>query len=161
MRCAAPAARCASEEEIVYPERTDFGRILQALSSSGLDFILIGGIAAIAHGTSTYDVEVVYARNKTNIQRLVEALAPFEPYLRGAPPTTLGQLDVLGEVAGGGNYDGLLPHTELLHIFGINCRCVNLERLIVLKRAAGRPKDLLAAAELEALLEERNRKKGA
>lgn len=142
MRCAAPAARCASEEEIVYPERTDFGRILQALSSSGLDFILIGGIAAIAHGTSTYDVEVVYARNKANIQRLVEG-------------------DVLGEVAGGGNYDGLLPHTELLHIFGINCRCVNLERLIVLKRAAGRPKDLLAAAELEALLEERNRKKGA
>ena len=182
MSCGAPGARCVSNKPIVYPEKTDFAGIVQVLNASNLDFILIGGIAAIAHGTatSTYDVDVVYARDRANIQRLVTALAPHHPYLRGAPPglpfrwdeqtvrmglnftllTTLGHLDVLGEVAGGGDYEALLPYTEFIHIFDLECRCVTLERLIVLKRAASRPKDFLAVAELEALLEERNKRKG-
>jgi len=165
----------------MYPERTDFRRIFEVLTAGKVDFIVIGGVAAIAHGgaTSTYDVDVVYARDRTNIQRLVTTLEPYKPYLRGAPPglpfrwdektvrmslnftllTTLGHLDVLGEVAGGGGYQTLLPHSESIRIFGLECRCVSLERLIVLKRAAGRPKDLLAAGELEALLEERNKRK--
>lgn len=156
--------------------------MLQVLHGGRVDFILIGGVAAVVHGsaTTTNDVDVVYGRERGNIQRLVAALTPFKPYLRGAPPglpfkwdektirmglnftllTTLGHLDVLGEVAGGGGYDALLPHTELAHIFDVDCRCVTLERLIVLKRAASRPRDFLAVAELEALLEERNKRKG-
>ena len=57
----------------------------------------------------------------------------------------------MGEVAGGGTYKDLLPHTIETELFGIPCRCVNLTKLIELKRAAGRPKDLEAIAELEVL----------
>jgi predicted nucleotidyltransferase len=71
--------------------------------------------------------------------------------------TALGDLDLLGEVTGGGGYEDLLPHSESIEIFGFAIRVVTLERLIQLKRAAGRPKDLEAVAELVALLEERNR----
>jgi hypothetical protein len=96
------------------------------------------------------------------------------PYLRGAPPglpfvldvptlrnglnftltTKLGDLDLLGEVAGGGTYKELLPRTFVVEAFGVKFRCVDLPTLIKLKRAAGRPKDLEAIAELEALREE-------
>src|SRR5439155_14263205 len=103
------------------------------------------------------------------------ALRPWQPYLRGAPPglpfrldhptvaaglnftltTVHGDLDLLGEVTGGGTYENLLPFTQEVTAIGLTCRVVTLERLIQLKRAAGRPKDLEAIAELQALLEER------
>jgi hypothetical protein len=125
----------------------------------------------------TYDVDIVYARNPEDLRRLAAALQPYQPYLRGAPPglpfrwdertlksglnftltTTLGDLDLLGEVAGGGSYEQLRPFTQELETFGVRCRFVTLEKLIQLKRAAGRPKDLEAIAELQALLEERQR----
>jgi predicted nucleotidyltransferase len=73
----------------------------------------------------------------------------------------VGDLDLLGEVTGGGAYDNLLPFSEELKAFGVTCRFVTLERLIQLKRAAGRPKDLEAIAELQALLEERRRSGGS
>jgi hypothetical protein len=69
--------------------------------------------------------------------------------------TTLGPLDLLGEVAGGGAYDALLPHTEPVELFGYPCRTVSLDALIRLKRAAGRPKDHEMLAELEALRDRR------
>ena len=101
----------------------------------------------------------------------------FGAILRGAPPglpfrwdsetiqaglnftltTNLGDLDLLGEVTGGGSYEDLLPFSEELTAFNVPCRFVTLERLIQLKRAAGRPKDLEVLAELQALLEERRR----
>jgi predicted nucleotidyltransferase len=68
--------------------------------------------------------------------------------------TNLGDLDLLGEVTGGGRYEDLLEHTIEVEIFGIRCRCLDLEALIRVKRAAGRPKDLEAIAELEAIREE-------
>ena len=71
--------------------------------------------------------------------------------------TTLGDLDLLGEVAGGGTYDALVDEAETAVLDGLTVRCVSLRRLIALKRAAGRPKDLDALAGLEALLEERER----
>ena len=75
--------------------------------------------------------------------------------------TALGDVDLLGEVVGGGNYEQLLPHTIEVEAFGVRIKCVALERLIQLKRAAGRPKDLEAIAELQALLEERRKREGA
>lgn len=159
--------------------KPEYKKILQTLIEARVEFVLIGGLAANLRGSArvTLDVDVVYARNRENIRRLVEALRPHAPYLRGAPPglpflwdektvrmglnftlvTTLGDLDVLGEVAGGGNYEQLLPHSSELEAFGVKLRCVTLERLIQLKRAAGRPKDWEALAELEALLEERRK----
>lgn len=159
---------------------TDYARILAVLQNGRVDFILIGGVAANFHGSAraTFDVDVVYSRTKENIRRLVEALDPFKPYLRGAPAglpfkfdeqtvrnglnftldTTLGAVDLLGEVAGGGGHAQLLPHTVDMEAFGIRCKCVTLERLIQLKQAAGRPKDLESIAELQALLEERRKR---
>lgn len=156
----------------------NFREILPRLVRHQVRFILIGGGAAVVYGSarSTQDVDVVYARDPENIARLAEALKPCSPYLRGAPPglpfqwdeqtirnglnftltTTLGDVDLLGEVAGGG-YEQLLPHSIEIEAFGVKCRCVTLERLIQLKRAAGRPKDLEVIAELQALLEERRK----
>jgi hypothetical protein len=156
---------------------TDFKQLLHLLSASKIDFILVGGMAATVHGSArlTQDLDVVYARTRANLERLATALAPYRPYLRGAPPglpfrwdaetlerglnftltTTLGDLDLLGEITGGGGYDDLVSHSSPIGIFGETCRCLDLPALIRVKRAAGRPRDLEALAELEALLEER------
>ena len=63
---------------------------------------------------------------------------------------------MLGEIVGGGGYDALLPSTSVINAFDVQCRCLNLDRLIEVKRAAGRPEDLEALAELEAIQEERS-----
>lgn len=157
---------------------TDFARLLAALDDGGVEFIVIGGFAATAHGSAhvTVDLDVVYARSPQNIARLSRALEPLNPYLRGAPPglpfrfdaatierglnftlrTTAGDLDVLGEATGRGTYEALVPHSERRQVFGRETLIVDLETLIRLKRAAGRPKDLERIAELEAIVEERN-----
>lgn len=155
----------------------DLSRVLQILLAGGVEFVLIGGGAAAAHGAArvTYDIDVVYRRTPENLQKLVDALAPHQPFLRGAPPdlpflwdaetlrrglnftltTDAGDLDLLGEVAGGGTYENLLSHSLELQVFGLRCSCLALPTLIAVKRAAGRPKDFEAIAELQALLEER------
>lgn len=63
-----------------------------------------------------------------------------------------------GEIAGGGTYEDLLPASYEADLLGVSCRCLGLDKLIDVKRAAGRPKDLEAIAELEALREERERR---
>ncbi len=155
---------------------TDFQSLIRLLFQANVRFIVIGGAAATAHGSArlTLDLDVVYDRDKENISRLVSALAPLQPYLRGAPPglpfdwsvetlirglnftliTPLGALDLLGEVTGGGTFVDLEPHSVLLELHGGECLCLDIETLITVKRAAGRPKDFEAIAELEALLEE-------
>jgi len=158
----------------------DFPRLLRSLTEAGVRFILIGGMAGIAHGSArlTVDLDIVYARDPENVKLLADVLAPFHPYLRGAPPglpfiwdaetirrglnftltTDLGPLDVLGEIAGG-TFSDLLPASRAVKLFGIECICLNLDTLIQVKRAAGRPKDIEAIAELEALWEEKERSK--
>lgn len=158
---------------------TDFEGLLQLLGRGGVDFVLVGGLAATVHGSAraTYDIDVVYSRSPDNIDRLAAALAPLDPYLRGAPAglpfrfdpeairrglnftltTSLGDLDLLGEIAGGGGYDALLPHTVTITLFGQACRCLDLQTLIRVKRAAGRPRDLEVVAELEMIAQERQK----
>lgn len=63
----------------------------------------------------------------------------------------------MGEATGGGTYEALRSHTETRALFGMDVRFVDLETLIRLKRAAGRPKDLERIAELEAIAQERTR----
>ena len=107
---------------------TDFAGLIRVLADNRVDFILIGGLAAGAHGAirATVDVDVVYARSEANIARLAAALAPLKPYLPGPRrdslsrwdaetiahglnftlTTTAGLLiDLLGEVTGGGDYE--------------------------------------------------------
>lgn len=159
---------------------TDFERLLRLLAAGQVEFIIVGGLAANAHGAirTTSDLDIVYARSAGNLEKLERALAPISPYLRGAPPnlpfrldvptleaglnftlsTGAGDLDLLGALAGGGDYQDLLPHSRPLRLFGVQCMCLDLDTLIRVKRAAGRPKDFEAIAELEAVREERDRR---
>lgn len=156
---------------------TNFPLVLRTLAGGHIDFIAVGAIAAIAQGIilTTEDVDVVYARSPENLRRIVAALAPFQPYLRGAPPglpfqlderilrnglnftfeTTMGNVDLLGEVSGGGSFEQLRPFAETKTAFGVQFLSVGLDKLILLKRAAGRPKDFEMVARLEAARQEK------
>lgn len=158
----------------------DLERLLPALVRAELDFIIVGGIAAILHGSAraTYDVDLVYSREQQNIDRLASSLAPLHPYLRNAPPdlpfswdaktirnglnftlaTTLGDIDLFGEVAGGETYSSLLAHSFDVDAFGVRFKCVDLPTLIRIKETAGRRKDFEAIAELRVLLDETTKK---
>lgn len=155
----------------------DILAFVRILADAGVEYVVVGGVAANIHGAlrTTVDLDIAYSRSAANIERLATALAPYTPYLRGAPPglpftwdeatiqrglnftltTTLGDLDLLGEVTGGGRYEELVQRAEPIELEGRRCWVVTLATLIALKRATGRPKDLAAIAELEALLEER------
>jgi len=70
--------------------------------------------------------------------------------------TSLGDIDLLGEIPGGGTYEELSGGAIRLNVFGKICLCLSLSQLIRAKRAAGRPKDLEALAKLEAIDEEQS-----
>ena len=154
-------------------------KLFTALHDRQVDFVLIGGVAARAHGSArvTQDVDICYARNTGNLERLVLALKPLKPYLRGAPPglpfewsvatlraglnftltTTVGDIDLLGEVTGGGTFEDLESHTIRARIYDRETLVLDLPWLIRTKRAAGRPRDLEAVAELMAIMEEKEK----
>lgn len=154
----------------------DIAALIRLLSQHGVEFIVIGGVAAAAHGSAraTFDLDVVYRRSPENIERVASCLSQHTPSLRGAPAglpfrfdadtiskglnftldTDLGPLDFLGEVASGIRFEQLLPDAIQLKVFGVSCLCLGLKRLIQIKLLAGRRKDLEAVAELEVLLEE-------
>jgi len=124
-------------------------------------------------------LDIVYRRDPQNYLKLVAALTPLAPYLRGAPPglpfrfdalslqrglnftltTSAGDIDLLGEITGGGGFDELRPYCVTLKVYGMDLLCLGLDRLIHVKRAAGRPKDLEAIAELETLRADGNETK--
>ena len=153
----------------------DLAQVIPPLVRVQVGFILIGGMAAILHGSArvTFDVDLLYLRDEQNIQRLANSLAPYNPCLREAPPgrpfawdaktirnglnftltTDLGDIDLLGDV-GGETYQTLLPHSFEVEAFGVHFKCIDLPTLIRIKEAAGRRKDLEAIAELRVLLEE-------
>lgn len=159
--------------------KASYQKLIPVLVKGNVKFIIIGGVAAVVHGAAraTFDLDVVYSRNPDNIIHLVQTLIPYSPYLRDAPDglpfifdrvtvqnglnftltTQLGNLDLLGEVVGGGTYEDLLPYSEEIEVFNAKCFCLGLERLITIKRAAGRPKDFEVIAELETILEEKDK----
>src|SRR2546426_11268201 len=130
---------------------TDFEKALAVLTGGGVEFIVIGGVGGRLHGSAfiTQDLDVVYARNRENIRRLAAALEPHHPYLRGAPEglpfrwdertirnglnftltTSFGDLDLLGEATGGGDYEALAPHSCEVSGFGVRFRLLNLDKL--------------------------------
>lgn len=155
----------------------DFKRLLHVLDDRKVEFVIVGGVAATLHGSArlTADLDIVYRRSKQNIKRLVSALAPLKPYLRGAPPglpfhfdeltvqaglnftltTEAGPLDTLGEIAGGFTYEVLLERSSRYALYGRRLLVIDIDALIENKIAAGRPKDLEVVAELEVIREER------
>ena len=148
---------------------------LRLLTQNQVEFVIVGGIAISAHGSSylTYDIDVAYARTRDNLKRLAAALAPYHPRPRDFPAdlpfvwdeqtlqqgmnftlaTDLGNIDLLGEVAGLGDYDKVQSQSIVMTLFDLPCQVLSLDALIISKRAAGRTKDLLVLPELEALRE--------
>lgn len=152
---------------------THFARLLARLVHQQLEFVVIGGVALVSRGGSrlTNDLDVVYGRSPANLARLVAAVAPLHPRLRGAPPelpfffdertlrsglnftlaTDAGELDLFGDVPGLGGYDQALAVSSRLPLFGHDVAVLNLDGLERTKRAAGRAKDLLDLEMIAAL----------
>ena len=148
------------------------------LTQSGVEFVIVGGVAIVAHGADylTHDLDVCYSRSTENIEKLAKALQSANARLRGAPAnlpfildaqtikrglnftfdTDAGPIDLLGEVAGVGNYAEASEQAVRVELFGFQVQIISLDKLIAAKRAAGRPKDLLVIPELEAILEGQN-----
>jgi hypothetical protein len=152
---------------------TSFSRLIHALAGAQVDFVVIGGVALVARGGSrvTNDLDLVYERSPDNLDRLVAALAPLHPRLRGAPVdlpfffdartlrsglnftlvTDAGEVDLLGEVTGLGAFAAALPLSSVLPLFGQDVRVLDLDGLERTKRAVGRAKDLLDLELIQAL----------
>jgi hypothetical protein len=152
-----------------------FEKAVQTLCDAGVDFVVIGGVSATLHGsaTVTYDLDICYSRAAANLERLAASLGPFHPRPREFPEgvpffwdartlrnvailtlqTTLGEIDLIAEVAGIGGFEKVKAHSISVEAFGREIATLDLPALILAKRAAGRPKDIAALAELESLLE--------
>jgi len=154
--------------------------LLRALDRHGVDFVLVGGLAGLAHGSSypTYDLDIAYSRNRPNLERLVDALREIGVILRGAPTdlpfqldirtlanganftfdTEFGSFDILGDVAGIKSFDELRRDSRAVEVFGMEVRIASLDHLIAMKRAANRPKDQVMVMEYIELAEEVRRR---
>jgi predicted nucleotidyltransferase len=156
----------------------DAAAIVRRLIEQRVEFVVVGGLAMIAHGSAylTKDLDVCYKRTPENLAALVAALTPLNPYLRGAPPglpfqvdvptllaglnftfiTDHGDLDLLGEVSGVGTYSQVLAQSSEELMFGMKVHVLSIDGLIAAKKAAGRNKDqshLLELLELKKMLD--------
>ncbi|HLJ73290.1 MAG TPA: hypothetical protein VKU62_01800 [Thermoanaerobaculia bacterium] len=151
-------------------------RILQTLQQHGVRFVIIGGIAGRLWGSTTVtnDLDICYARDRENLGALAEALREMKAKLRGVDrdvpfvldarslktgdsftfTTNLGSLDCLGTPAGSKGYDGLARTATKMNVGGLEVAVASLEDLIQMKRAAGRPKDLIEVEVLAAVRDE-------
>jgi hypothetical protein len=149
---------------------------LGTLRDHGVRFVLIGGYAGSLRGSPviTGDVDICYARDDANLERLARALRALAARLRGAPEdvplqldaraikavdhftfaTSAGPLDCLGTPAGTSGFADLDRHATDEVVDGLTLRVAALDDLIRMKRAAGRPKDRVALEWLSALRDE-------
>lgn len=147
--------------------------VIRLLGRHRVRYVLIGGLAAITHGAPlvTQDVDLCYARDPGDLERLADALREVRADLRGTEPrlpfrldaktlargdaftftTDVGWVDIMATPAGVTGYDDLARTADAFTLFGQRVLVASIDDLIRMKRAAGRPKDLLAAEELGAL----------
>lgn len=152
----------------------DYGQVIRSLRKHDADFIVIGASAAIAQGApiGTIDLDLGYRRTRDNIRRLVDALKPFHPRLRGVDESTpfrfgvetvrkgcnftfvtdAGDLDILGYITGLGDYEAMTANALSLRMFGRSVLVMDLEDVIRSKKAAGRAKDKAVLPVLEQTL---------
>lgn len=153
--------------------------LLEVLDRHAVDFIVIGGIAGIIHGSAypTYDFDVLYARDEKNLERMAAALRDLHVTLRNAPPdlpfqidartlaagcnftfeSDLGSFDILGEADGMRSYDRMRMDAKPDTAWGFPIRVASIDDLIRMKRAAGRAKDRLMVEELVVIAENQRR----
>ena len=149
--------------------------ILRQLTARGVDFVVIGGIAAVLHGSpsTTYDLDVCYATDPGNLAALGEVLRELDVQLRGIDDelpftpdgealrrvelltlvTKFGELDLLSNPVGSPGYQALRRRADRFDLGGFSVLVASIDDLIAMKTAAGRTKDLAAAQELEAIKE--------
>lgn len=161
------------------PRAPEVDRLLGPLTAHGVDFILIGGQAGISHGSSypSYDLDVLYARDRDNVMRLVAALEEIGVRPRGAPKdvpfildsktienganftfiTPYGDFDVLADAAGMPSYDELRSAAVDREMFGHVVKVASIDHLIAMKRAADRTKDKLMVEEYIVLADEQQK----
>ncbi len=153
----------------------DLEKAITALASNHVEYVIVGGVAITLHATGyvTRDIDICYSRTRENIARLVAALVPYRPHPRDWPEglpfvfdetsirngtnftfdTSIGAIDLLGEVKGIGTYIDALANSVEYEIYGCRIRAFTLDALIISKTAADRPKDHLVLPELKALKE--------
>ncbi len=151
-----------------------FASMVQGLTTAAVQFSVIGGVAAAAHGSErvTNDLDVCYDTDEQNVSRLADLLSSWNAYPRGVqlglpffmdarqfrtqPGMTLttreGEIDVLAHVDGLGGYAEVMAESIEVEGFDVRFHVLDLPGLITAKRAANRDKDVAQLPELEALL---------
>ena len=159
----------------------DLEKIVQRLIENQVEFVIVGGYAAIAHGVTvtTFDVGVCSPLTLENLEKIYRSLADLHPYHRETPQeipfimpddfrrklrnlylhTDLGQIDFLGEILGVGDYAAVNSHSLEMRLPIGNCRILDCATLLRAKEATGREKDLLAVQQLRVLLENASKTK--
>ena len=147
--------------------------LLRRLVEGGVDFVVVGGIAAVAHGSPTFtqDLDIAYSPDEANLERLGRVLVDLGARLRGVTDdvpfipdgrtlrrtrvltleTAIGPIDLLAQPDGAPGYERLRERAGREVVAGVAVRIASLDDLIAMKKAAGRPRDLLAVEELEAI----------
>jgi transcriptional regulator with XRE-family HTH domain len=146
------------------PPALELHPLFRALVQHGVDFVVIGGVAGLARGSSypTYDLDIAYARDEGNLERLAKALGELNVTLRGTSPgfrfivdarslanganftfdTGFGMFDALGDLGGVHSYEELRRDATTMYLNGFAVRVASLDHLIDMKKAANRPKDM-------------------
>jgi hypothetical protein len=152
----------------------DFEAMLNALAEAGVEFIVVGGVAAYIHGSdmTTIDLDLVYSRDASNLLKLEKVLRELQAVYRPKPEITpdarrldgpgrhllmtrLGPMDILGDTAGGG-YPELIGHTEDIELeAGHIIRVLDLPTLIQIKESLAGERDLAVLPILRRLLAEK------
>jgi Nucleotidyl transferase AbiEii toxin, Type IV TA system len=152
---------------------------LGVLTAHGVDFVVIGGIAAVLHGSPrvTRDLDVCFARDEANLAVLGRALGELHARLRGVSDdvpfvvdgdtlrriemltleTDAGDFDVLARPEGAPPYEQLRRNAERYDLGAFAVLVASIDDLIAMKRAAGRPKDLVDVGELQTIARLRDR----
>jgi hypothetical protein len=159
---------------VSHPKQADIEALLVALVDAGVEFIVVGGAAAVLHGapTTTLDLDIVHRRTTDNVRRLLSVLLQLDathrdPAGRILPPTEseltgtgqlnlstrLGPLDPLCQIHDGRGFDDLLEHSAQMTDGALTIRVLDLDTLIEIKASTGRAKDRLIVPVLLALRE--------
>ena len=159
------------------PTSVNLGAILEGLVEAEVDFILVGGLAAVVQGApvTTMDVDIVHNQSPENIAKLLAFLKSIDAFHRRPDDkviepkegdisglghalftTRLGPLDVLAVIEEGRAYGDLLEHTVEIEFRNHTIRVLDLKMLIQLKRTSADPKDMQRLPVLEETLRQLN-----